>query len=36
LTGRAAQRARQLGVANISLSLTHSKDIALAVVVMED
>ena len=36
LTGRAAQRAHHLGVANISLSLTHSKDIALAVVVMED
>ena len=36
LTGRAAQRALHLGVANISLSLTHSKDIALAVVVMED
>ncbi len=36
LTGRAAQRARQLGVATVSLSLTHNKDIALAVVVMED
>jgi holo-[acyl-carrier protein] synthase len=36
LTGRAAQHARSLGVATISLSLTHSKDIALAVVVMED
>jgi holo-[acyl-carrier protein] synthase len=36
LTGRAAQRARQLGVATVSLSLTHSKDIALAVVVMEN
>ena len=36
LTGRAAQRALQLGVATVSLSLTHSKDIALAVVVMED
>jgi holo-[acyl-carrier protein] synthase len=36
LSGRAAQRARQLGVATVSLSLTHSKDIALAVVVMED
>jgi holo-[acyl-carrier protein] synthase len=36
LTGRAAQRAGRLGIAGISLSLTHSKDIALAVVVMED
>ena len=36
LTGRAAQRASRLGIAGISLSLTHSKDIALAVVVMED
>ncbi len=36
LSGRAAQRARQLGIAKSSLSLTHSKDIALAVVVMED
>jgi holo-[acyl-carrier protein] synthase len=36
LTGRAAQRADRLGIAGISLSLTHGKDIALAVVVMED
>jgi holo-[acyl-carrier protein] synthase len=36
LTGRAAQRARDLGVATVSLSLTHSKDVALAVVVMEN
>ena len=36
LTGRAAQCARQLGIVKSSLSLTHSKDIALAVVVMED
>jgi holo-[acyl-carrier protein] synthase len=36
LSGRAAQRAKQLGVATISLSLTHSKDTALAFVVMED
>jgi len=35
LTGRAAARAQSLGVARISLSLTHSKDIALAVVIME-
>jgi holo-[acyl-carrier protein] synthase len=35
LTGRAAARARSLGVAHISLSLTHSRDTALAVVIME-
>jgi len=35
LTGRAAEIAHALGVARISLSLTHSKDIALAVVIME-
>jgi holo-[acyl-carrier protein] synthase len=35
LTGRAAQQAAALGVARSSLSLTHSKDLALAVVVME-
>jgi holo-[acyl-carrier protein] synthase len=36
LTGRAAEWARKLGVARTSLSLTHSRDVALAVVVMED
>jgi holo-[acyl-carrier protein] synthase len=36
LSGRAAQLATRLGVARTSLSLTHSKDFALAVVVMED
>jgi len=35
LSGRAAERAKQLGVARICLSLTHSRDTALAVVVME-
>ncbi len=35
LTGRAADRARTLGVTRISLSLTHSRDTALAVVIME-
>jgi holo-[acyl-carrier protein] synthase len=35
LTGRAAERARVLGVNRISLSLTHSRDLALAVVIME-
>jgi holo-[acyl-carrier protein] synthase len=36
LTGRAAARAHSLGVAHIALSLTHSRDVALAVVIMED
>jgi len=36
LTGRAAQRAQQIGVTRTSLSLTHSRETALAVVVMED
>jgi holo-[acyl-carrier protein] synthase len=36
LTGRAADRARSLGVAHISLSLTHSRDLALAVVILEN
>ena len=35
LHGRAAVRARELGVTRISLSLTHSGETALAVVVME-
>jgi holo-[acyl-carrier protein] synthase len=35
LTGRAAEWARHLGVVRTSLSLTHSRDVALAVVVME-
>jgi holo-[acyl-carrier protein] synthase len=35
LSGRAAARARSLGVAHVSLSLTHSRDTALAVVIME-
>jgi holo-[acyl-carrier protein] synthase len=36
LSGRAAAHAQKLGVATISLSLTHSKDTALAVVIMEN
>ena len=36
LQGRAAARAKALGVTRISLSLTHSRDVAMAVVVMED
>jgi holo-[acyl-carrier protein] synthase len=35
LSGRAAERARALGVTHTSLSLTHSREVALAVVVME-
>ncbi len=35
LSGRAAERARSLGITRVSLSLTHSRDVALAVVVME-
>jgi len=35
LHGRAAERARQMGITRVSLSLTHSRNIAMAVVVME-
>ena len=35
LSGRAAVLAGRLGVTNISLSLTHSREMAMAVVVME-
>ncbi len=35
LTGRAAERAEALGVSRSSLSLTHSRDMAMAVVVLE-
>ena len=35
LSGRAAGRAQKLGITRTSLSLTHSRDIALAVVIME-
>jgi holo-[acyl-carrier protein] synthase len=35
LLGRAATRARNLGITRTSLSLTHSRDVALAVVIME-
>lgn len=34
--GRAARRARDLGVHRISLSLTHSRQLAMAVVILED
>ena len=36
LSGRAAEWAVQLGVTNISLSLTHTSQIAMAMVSMED
>ena len=35
LSGRAAARAHSLGITRVSLSLTHSRDTALAVVIME-
>jgi len=35
LSGRAAARAERLGVTHISLSLTHTVETALAVVIME-
>jgi holo-[acyl-carrier protein] synthase len=36
LSGRAAERARSMGARNIQLSLTHSREIAIAVVSVED
>jgi holo-[acyl-carrier protein] synthase len=36
LTGRAAEWAAKLGVGKTALSLTHNRDVALAVVVMEN
>ena len=36
LSGRAHDRARELGILRLSLSLTHSRDVAMAVVVAED
>jgi holo-[acyl-carrier protein] synthase len=35
-SGRAAELATQMGVRRVSLSLTHSRDLAMAVVVVED
>ena len=35
LTGRAREIAEQLGIASLSLSLTHSRDMALAVAIAE-
>ena len=36
LSGRAAERALAMGVQRLSLSLSHSRDVALAVVIAED
>ena len=36
LSGRAAERAARMGVRQISLSLTHTRGLAMAVVMMED
>jgi holo-[acyl-carrier protein] synthase len=36
LSGRAADRAAAMGVKRVQLSLTHSRDLAMAVVVVED
>jgi holo-[acyl-carrier protein] synthase len=36
LSGRAAELAGVMGVKGIQLSLTHSRDLAMAVVVVED
>lgn len=35
-SGRALARATEMGVRRVSLSLTHSRDLAMAVVVVED
>jgi holo-[acyl-carrier protein] synthase len=35
LSGRAAERAARMGVTRTSLSLTHSRELAMAVVIME-
>ncbi|HEY2038924.1 MAG TPA: holo-ACP synthase [Edaphobacter sp.] len=36
LSGRALKRAEQMGIARLSLSLTHGRDVAMAVVIAED
>ena len=35
-SGRAAERAHAMGVRNVQLSLTHSREVAMAVVSVED
>jgi len=35
-SGRAAERAKAMGVRHLSLSLTHSRDVAMAIVILED
>lgn len=35
LSGRAAERAHRMGVRTIALSITHSREVAMAVVVLE-
>jgi holo-[acyl-carrier protein] synthase len=35
-SGRAAERAARLGVRSTTISLTHSRDLAMAVVIVED
>ncbi|HEV2710924.1 MAG TPA: holo-ACP synthase [Edaphobacter sp.] len=36
LSGRAAERANAMGVRHLQLSLTHSRDVAMAVVIAEN
>lgn len=36
LSGRAAERARSMGITHLHLSLTHSRDVAMAVVIAEN
>jgi holo-[acyl-carrier protein] synthase len=36
LSGRAAERAHSMGVTRLSLSLSHSRTVALAIVIVED
>ena len=36
LSGRAAERATAMGVVKVSLSITHTRELAMAFVVMED
>jgi holo-[acyl-carrier protein] synthase len=36
LSGRAAERAAAMGISNLQLSLTHSRDVAMAVVIAEN